>query len=128
MTSTLLKEDPCGNGCELCRADDQPFGVETFSADGVVVKQMVIPKSGTIVPQHSHPYDHLSMLAKGRVKAWAGTEYLGEHEAPHGFNIAAGVKHTFLSLEDDTILYCVHNLSRKGVIEHNDDHHIVKED
>ena len=44
-------------------AEQQPYGVEIKMADGIFVKQMVLSRAGTMVPQHAHDYDHLSMLA-----------------------------------------------------------------
>jgi hypothetical protein len=35
------------------------------------------------------------------------------------------VKHTFESLEDDTILYCIHNLMRSEIVELLEEHQIV---
>jgi quercetin dioxygenase-like cupin family protein len=123
--------DPCASGCESCAkqmvvAGEQPFGVEVHVADNVFVKQMVIPKAGTYVPQHAHRYDHLSMLAVGSVKAWADDALLGEFHAPHGFNIPANVKHTFLALEDQTIIYCIHNAARSDFAAVLDEHQLVR--
>ncbi len=118
-------------GCENCavsfvKSNSQPYG-ERFTADGIEVLQMVIPVAKTFVPQHTHTYDHLSMLAKGSVVVWAGDVTLGVFRAPAGITIRAGVKHLFQSLEDDTVIYCVHNTSRTGAIESVDDHHFQKE-
>lgn len=94
--------------CELCI--EQPPVWERTTPDGVFIKQMYLKVRGTLVPQHSHVYDHTSMLARGSVRAWAGDELLGDFTAPCPIFIKAKVKHTFLSLEHDTLIYCIHRL------------------
>jgi quercetin dioxygenase-like cupin family protein len=106
-------------------AAEQPYGVEFYTADGVGIKEMHIPKAGTYVPQHSHVYGHTSLLALGSVRVWQDDRLIGDFEAPKGIFIPAGVKHKFLSLVDETIVYCIHNTSRTGKIEVQDEHHIV---
>lgn len=80
------------------------------SVDGIFIKQIRLDRKGYTVPQHVHAYDHHSMLATGAVRAWADGELLGDFVAPRPIFIAAGKQHTFLALEDRTLLYCVHNL------------------
>lgn len=111
--------------CTDCAGCPQPFGIEIFTADGVFIKEMRIPKARTLVPQHSHAYDHTSMLARGSIRMWRDGAYCGEKVAPCGIFIAAGVKHSFLSLEDDTIIYCVHNLHGSEAVEVVEEHEIV---
>jgi quercetin dioxygenase-like cupin family protein len=112
------------NGCVACA--EQPYGVEVHTADGVFVKQMVIPKAGTIVPQHSHVYDHITMLAKGSVLVHAGDMDTAEmRAAPCGILIRAGVKHSFTSMEDGAVLYCIHR-ERDGGVAILEEHQIVE--
>lgn len=120
----------CGP-CQSCEsASIQPFGVEIHTADGVFIKQMVIPKAATMVPQHSHQYDHTTMLAKGVVHVGVPDEQMPnfriwkEYQAPAGIFIPAGVKHTILSLEDDCVLYCIHK-ERDGGAAVLDPHELV---
>jgi len=101
--------------CELCI--EQPPEWEHVSVDGIFIKQMYLKDAGTLIPQHSHVYDHTSMLAKGRVRLWADNELKGEFEAPCPLFIKAKVKHTFLSLEPDTLIYCIHNEAHRQVFE-----------
>ena len=79
---------------------------------------MYLKDSGTIIPQHAHAYDHTSMLAKGSIRAWADDVLLGEFEAPYPMFIRAHVKHTFMSLENDTLIYCIHRSTPVIVSEH----------
>jgi quercetin dioxygenase-like cupin family protein len=101
--------------CELCV--DQPPEWEHLSVDGIAIKQMYLAKTGTMVPQHAHRYDHTSMLATGSVRMWKEGEFIADFQAPCPIFIKRGVKHTFQSLEDSTLIYCIHNASRLGSIE-----------
>jgi hypothetical protein len=101
---------PC-NSCAVS-AQCQPYGAEFLAADGVFIKEMRIPFRDTLVPQHSHAHDHTSYLAKGSVEC-NGVRY----DAPAPIYIPAGVKHMFRSLEDDTLVLCIHNVSRTGAVE-----------
>lgn len=105
--------------CEECAiCVEQPPDWEHTSIDGVFIKQMYLKTSGSVVPQHAHVYDHTSMLARGRIKMWAGDEYIGEYAAPTPIFIKAKVKHTFQTLEPDTLIYCIHNVGKGEVQVH----------
>jgi quercetin dioxygenase-like cupin family protein len=88
-----------------------------YEADGIFVLQLPIIKAGTEVPQHAHAHEHMSMLARGAVQVWKDGVFMGDFHAPDGIVIAAHCKHKFLSLEDNTLIYCIHNVSRTGEIE-----------
>lgn len=104
---------------------EQPPMVEMETIDGVFIKQMFLTQAGTIVPQHSHAYDHGSLLARGSVRVWRDGVLDGDHTAPEILFIPAAVKHTFMSLVDDTIVYCIHNLSRSEAVEILEEHHLL---
>jgi quercetin dioxygenase-like cupin family protein len=110
------------NGCTSCDGVEQPpEGIE-FRANNVFVKQMFIAKRDTLIPQHAHVYDHLSMLATGSVRVWKDGVLDRDYDAPAGIFIAAGIKHTFQSLEDRTIIYCVHAVAGDGDVEIAEEH------
>jgi quercetin dioxygenase-like cupin family protein len=109
--------------CALCI--EQPPVWEHTSVDGVFVKQMLLKERGTLVPQHAHVYDHTSMLARGSVRMWADGEYVGDFVAPQPLFIKAKVKHRFQSLEPDTLIYCIHNVSRTGQVEIHAEHQLT---
>lgn len=96
--------------------------VEMIMADGVFVKTMGIPKAYTLVPQHSHTYDHTSVVAKGSVRLIENGQLIGDYHAPKALLIRANHKHLFISLEDDTLILCIHNVSRSGVVEIESEH------
>jgi len=96
--------------------------IEFYSCDGVFAKLMGLKKRGTAVPQHAHTYDHMTLLAHGAVSVWKNGVYSGEFHAPACINIEAKIKHAFVSVEDDTVLYCIHNVSRSGEVEIHEHH------
>lgn len=98
---------PCAS-CAICE-QCQPYGNEYTSSDGVFFKEMRVQYAGTQIPQHSHEYDHTSYLVRGSVEV-EGKIYW----APSPIFIPARKKHTFLTLEDDTMVLCVHNVSQTG--------------
>lgn len=91
--------------------------VEFTIQDGIFIKQMFLAKAGIYVPQHSHKYEHASMLASGSIRVWQDEKLIGDFKAPLPINIPAGCKHTFLSLEDNTVVYCIHRTDRFGEVE-----------
>lgn len=107
--------------CELCI--EQPPLWEHTSVDGVFIKQMLLKEQGTMVPQHAHVYDHTTMLAVGSVRVWVDGKLEGDFQAPHPLFIRSKVKHTFQSLEPNTLLYCIHR-SRGGPIAIHAEHQL----
>lgn len=91
--------------------------VEFTIQDGILIKQMHMKKKDIYVPQHSHKYEHASMLASGSIRVWQDDICLGDFFAPIPINIPAGCKHTFRSLEDNTVVYCIHRMDREGKVE-----------
>lgn len=102
----------------------QPNSVEHRTNDGVIAKTMHIPRKHVIVPQHSHEFDHTTVIAQGSVRAWCDGEFLGDFHYPQSLTIRAGTKHMFLSLEDNTVLICIHNVSRTGAIQVREEHQL----
>lgn len=124
----MNSNDPKGEGCNvLVPAGEQPHGVEHYTADGVYIRQIVVAKANSLIPQHSHVYSHMTMLVKGSIRVWENGILKGDRAAPTGIFIKAGIKHSFLTLEDDTILYCIHNISRKGSVEIKEEHQVLEE-
>lgn len=106
-------------------AAEQPISTEIRMADGVFTKSMVVKRAGTLIPQHSHRYDHVSVLVRGSVSVVADGVHLGDFFAPCGITIKAGVKHLFQALVDDTIVLCVHDIGTAEAVEVLEEHHIV---
>lgn len=87
---------------------------EFHCVDGVFVKQMHLPTANIVVPQHLHRYDHNTLLAAGKLRVWKRDEWIGDYFAPTCLFIEAHTPHTFMSLADNTVAYCIHNVSRSG--------------
>lgn len=88
--------------------------VEFTSPDKVFLKGMLMEKSGTVVGQHAHEYGHTSLLVSGRVMVFAEGDKVGlEYKAPSFIWIPPKIKHTFVSMENDTHVYCVHNVQNQ---------------
>ena len=90
---------------------------EIYTVDDVFMKQMPFLKAGYIVKQHSHDYDHGTLVACGAVRVWVDEKFVGDFYAPTCITIEAGKLHTIMSLEDNTLAYCIHNVMRNGEVE-----------
>jgi len=76
-------------------------------ADNVFVKMMYLLKEGDVVNGHAHTFDHITLLAKGRVVMRANGQEK-EHAAPKLIVTPKGIVHEFEALEPDSLLCCVH--------------------
>ena len=79
--------------------------VEHFFTDGVYARKMTIP-ADVVVPTHRHTYDHMSILASGRVAVILGkstTEYV----APAVIHIRKNLSHAIRSFEP-SVWICIH--------------------
>lgn len=103
---------------------EQPSEMDFSLADGVFIKSANFKDAGTVVPQHSHTYDHSSFIATGSAKVWCEDEYLGEIIAPNSVFIKAMTKHTFITTSPNTLLLCIHNVSRSGDIDLHELHEL----
>jgi quercetin dioxygenase-like cupin family protein len=95
------------------RLAEEPLETNITLCEGLFVKHAIFA-AGTMIAQHSHATDHLSVIATGAVRAWRGEELLGDFRAPAGIVIPARVKHRFLALEPMTTVLCVHRVSGDG--------------
>jgi len=92
---------------------EQPISTDIHLCAGLFVKHCVFA-AGTYIPQHSHEYEHLSVIATGAVRAWENGLLIGDFRAPAGIVIKARVPHLFLALEPMTTLLCVHRVDETG--------------
>lgn len=81
------------------------LGVVHHFSDGLYARQMMLPKDHFAVT-HAHEYDHLSILASGRVTVDIDGK-VEEFVAPACINIAAGKHHRIVALED-AVWFCIH--------------------
>lgn len=75
--------------------------------DNVFVKMMHLYNVGDTTEGHAHTFDHITLLAKGKVLMRAkGSEK--EHTAPALIVTPKGVEHEFVAVAPDTVLCCIH--------------------
>lgn len=77
-------------------------------------RQMHFKKIGDIEYGHTHPFDHLTLLATGSLKVTVEGKTT-EFKAPHMIYIKAEKNHELIALEDNTVAYCIHALRKDNV-------------
>ena len=104
---TTLEDSVCygvklGDTETISEAD---LDLEHFFTQGLYARKMHLP-AGTQVPTHHHMYDHLSILAQGRVRVTVGV-VTQEYRAPAMIEIKKDLVHTIRAVED-SVWFCVH--------------------
>lgn len=79
-------------------------------------RMMHFRKAGDTEVGHTHQFDHLTLLAKGRLRVTVEGK-VSEFTAPHMIYIHKDKVHELVALTDDTVAYCIHALRDK---ENND--------
>lgn len=72
-------------------------------------RMMHFEKAGDIEHGHCHNFDHLTLLAAGRLKVTVEGQ-TSEFVAPHMIYIHKDKMHELVALEDNTVAYCIHAL------------------
>lgn len=106
--------------------------VDFQTVDGMFIKQISIPRRGTLLPQHIHKYDHSTLLVKGKIILWRGPKggirQCSLHVAPEILQISANCWHEFQTQTDDCLLFCLHNLKGAAGVELIEEHDLSFED
>jgi quercetin dioxygenase-like cupin family protein len=102
----------------------QVSSVENKFVDDIFIKSMEFKKKGDAVHQHSHSYDHVTMIATGGLEVFVDGQSIGKYNAPYGLTILAHVKHKLVALKDNTLAYCIHNLKGKDYPSIHEENHI----
>jgi quercetin dioxygenase-like cupin family protein len=90
--------------------------ISVGSVANIFSRQMHFLKTGDIEQGHKHTYDHLTLLARGKLKVTVdGKETV--FTAPHMIYINKDKIHTLEALEDNTVAYCIHALMNKDTGE-----------
>ena len=100
---------------------EQPITRQYGIVDGIGIVQIEIQHTGVYVPQHSHEYDHITLIPVGGLRVWKNGVLDKDYFAPAMITIPAHVKHTFMSLKP-TVFCCIHNVSRTGHVEIHERH------
>lgn len=75
-------------------------------------RMMHFAHAGDTEHGHTHNFDHLTLLAKGKLKVTVDGK-VSEFTAPQMIYIKADKNHELVALEDDTLAYCIHALRTK---------------
>ena len=75
-------------------------------------RMMRFEKAGDTEVGHTHQFDHLTLLAKGRLKVTV-EGVSSEFTAPHMIYIHKDKVHELEALTDETVAYCIHALRDK---------------
>lgn len=75
-------------------------------------RMMRFEKAGDIEIGHTHQFDHLTLLAKGKLKVTVEGKST-EFTAPHMIYIHKDKVHELEALTDETVAYCIHALRDK---------------
>lgn len=89
------------------REIEQPPHWDHTAPDGAYFNRMLLRDANSVVPQHSHTEAHTTLIVRGALRAWRDGKLLGDFCAPHAIYIPAWIKHTFMSLEQDTEAWCI---------------------
>jgi quercetin dioxygenase-like cupin family protein len=79
----------------------------------VFVRMMHFVAAGDSENGHTHPFDHITLLAKGKIKVVVGNAET-EFTAPHMIFIKAEQIHRLEALTDGAVAYCIHALREQG--------------
>lgn len=72
-------------------------------------RMMHFEKIGDTEMGHTHPFDHLTLLASGSI-AVTVDEVETVFKAPHMIYIHKDKNHKLVALEDNTVAFCIHAL------------------
>lgn len=79
-------------------------------------RMMHFKTAGDIEVGHTHQFDHLTLLAKGKLKVTVEGN-VTEFTAPHMIYIHKDKVHELEALTDGTVAYCIHALRDKETNE-----------
>lgn len=83
--------------------------IKLGSVANLFTRQMHFLKSGDVEYGHTHDFDHLTLLASGKLQVTVdgkATDFI----APQMIYIAKDKIHELVALEDNTVTYCIHAL------------------
>jgi len=90
-----------------------PPAIQLGCVANLFSRMMHFKRAGDIEHGHTHQFDHLTLLASGRLQVTVDG-VSSEFTAPHMIYIRADKNHELVALEDNTTAYCIHALRQKG--------------
>ena len=94
-----------------------PNYIEFAEVDDIWVRAYSVAKANTVMSQHVHIHDHITLVSSGSIEAWQDGESIGVFNAPSIVKIPAGKKHAFLALTDNVVVCCLHNLRGTDLVQ-----------
>ena len=103
---------------------NQQIEMEHFFQHNVFLKKMIFKEKGMVYCGHHHDYDHVTLVAAGKVSVKFGPvpegdlpEEIKEYAGTSMFVTRSYREHEITALEDNTIVCCVHAIrDEKGEI------------
>ena len=89
-------------------------------------RQMHFENVGDIEHGHTHQFDHMTLLASGRLQVTVDGK-VSEFSAPHMIYIKKDKMHELVALEPNTVAYCIHPMRLGERIEDIVDPEMVPE-
>lgn len=80
-------------------------------------RSVLLIKAGVTIPQHTHDHEHATYVGSGKARYWVDGILKGDIEAGTAILIEAGKAHMFQSLEPNTRLTCVHDVTSAQLIK-----------
>lgn len=74
---------------------------------GFLFRTVLLQKPGTIIPQHKHDTDHVTLVCAGAGRLWVNGEWRGDYEAFSAVEVKAGDTHLWQSLHRYTRFSCL---------------------
>ena len=87
---------------------DQPI-VQINCVSNLFARMMYFKKTGDKEFGHTHAHDHLTLLAKGKLRVTINGQDT-DFQAPQMIFIKAELNHELTALSDETVAYCIHAL------------------
>jgi len=95
---------------------NEPPIVQLGCVANLFSRMMHFEKAGDIEQGHTHQFDHLTLLATGKLQITVD-DVISEFTAPHMIYIRADKNHKLVALVDGTVAYCIHALRDKETNE-----------
>jgi quercetin dioxygenase-like cupin family protein len=76
---------------------------------GLYFRSLLLPQAGMRIPQHLHPYDHVTYCGSGSAIVFADGKAIDVIAAGRAVEVRANIAHEFESIEENTRLTCIHD-------------------
>jgi quercetin dioxygenase-like cupin family protein len=90
--------------------------VQISCVSNMYVRMMHFKRAGDIEHGHSHPFDHMTLLAEGRLRVTVDGD-TRDFDAPKILFITKDKEHELVALQDHTVAFCVHPIRDGSRVE-----------